>query len=150
MRWKFDSLHSIENICYQKYHFFFGKNPLISSFILHSIPTQNESRQQWIDAINKHQNVDLTGRLRYFLCQLHFEPASVKILQSKTQLTKGTVPTIFADNATETTETEWKAPRNPTGTRIDRWANLQFYYSIYVYLNLNLTSQVRFRVMSSL
>lgn len=102
---------------------FSEKNRLIPSFILHSIPTQNETRQQWIDAINKHQNVDLAGRLRYFLCSLHFEPASVKILQSKIQLAKGTVPTIFSDNATETTK--WKAPRNSTEDHIDRWANLQ-------------------------
>lgn len=56
--------------------------------------TQGKRRQQWINAINSHQNTKIDQH-KLHICQRHFEESCFIPNRKKRELTKLAIPTIF-------------------------------------------------------
>lgn len=60
-----------------------------------SMPSKGDIRQIWIESIRTHQKIDCLGIFRYMVCQLHFPSTCINTWNGRSELKKGSVPTIF-------------------------------------------------------
>lgn len=57
---------------------------------------KDEQRHQWMSAIENHQELgNFVGQI--LVCELHFDPSSIKRRKDRNILAKGTIPTVFTD-----------------------------------------------------
>lgn len=70
------------------------------SFLKFSVPLSQPTRNQWIQAIEKHQEFNYHVQ-SFLVCSLHFKPTDLGIRGKGKSVIKGKIPSIFQNYASE-------------------------------------------------
>lgn len=64
----------------------------------YSVPTNGEMRENWIKAVEERgkQPFDYSS-IRYFICQLHFDPESIRGYNQTAKFKAEVAPSVFPD-----------------------------------------------------